>query len=156
MSVPLQLRDAILADLRQDLPVLRSVEGHGGRIDAAELSRIATLTPALRLACIDLPLATSTGRGRRRIESQWVAFVIVDDRGAPTDQTRDDSAMDLAWTLAEQLSFRRWRLPSITQDAIAPTSIKPENLYSGTINKRGVALWAVSWSQTITINARTQ
>ena len=132
------VRQAIVTSLGNALgnPVL--VEAHGGRFGRAELARYSKRAPVVLIAAMSLP---SVGeRGSMTLPTvQFAAFVIC--RDAP-GEPRDTQALTLAEALVRHITGNRWEQESVQR----PERINAENLYSGEIDRLGIAMWAVSWS----------
>jgi len=134
------LRDAVVTDLRRILPQLRTCETHGGRFDAAELRRLAPRTPAALVTTLALD-DLRREHGEYKSEVTFAVFVLTTDRpGLP----RDEAALAVVDALARTIPDNRW---SMAESETVPDRLRAENLYSGGLDKSGVALWAVSWRQ---------
>lgn len=128
--------DAVLAGV----PGLKTCEPHGGRFDASELRRLAVGGPAVFVAVLgvqDLVFEHGEAKG----EVQFAAFAVAGDKaGLP----RDKAVMAMADALALLVPDNRWGLD---ESESVPMRVRAENLFSVTVDKAGVALWAVSWRQ---------
>lgn len=136
------LRTAVLADLKAKLPGLRSAAVHGGRFDLEELKRYSAQAPALRVAVLGAPSLADTGDERTDVDATLVAYVLTTD--AP-QLPRDVAALNLCEVLLAYIPHKRWGL----QDIGAPERVSASNLYDGGLDRQAVALWAVSWSQRV-------
>jgi hypothetical protein len=132
-------RQAIVDGLKAALPGV-TVAAHRGRFDsAAEIQRFAVKAPQVLVACVGFK-PVSSGGGLVQLRGRWVVFVITKD--APKLE-RDAGALALAEAIELCVEGNTWALDSLS----APTDIEARNLYSGAIDKNGVALWAVTFDQ---------
>ena len=74
-----ELLTAIAADLRMQLPALRSCEVHDGRWDAAEVKRWSIPTPALLVAWLGTARTEQPGVKWTDCEQQLAVFVMTRD-----------------------------------------------------------------------------
>lgn len=138
------VRQAIVASLRESLGQHVTVESHGGRFDRQELARYSKRAPAVLVAAMSIPEMLDTPRpGRAGV--QWAAFIVT--RDAP-GATRDTQALTLAESLVRQIPGNTWGVDSTQR----PDRINAENLYSGEIDRLGIAMWAVSWRQQVRLS----
>tara|TARA_B100000700_G_scaffold140319_1_gene156343 strand:+ start:230 stop:775 length:546 start_codon:yes stop_codon:yes gene_type:complete len=140
------VRQAIVTSLGDALGAPVLIESHGGRFDRAELARYSKRAPVVLIAAMSLP---SVGeRGSMTLPTvQFAAFVIC--RDAP-GEPRDTQALTLAEALVRHITGNRWEQESVQR----PERINAENLYSGEIDRLGIAMWAVSWRQAIELSSR--
>lgn len=138
----LDLRTAIVDQLLTKLAPVKA-ESHGGRFTLADLQRIATGAPTVRVACLGVTGVEQSG-GSVSATARWGAFVLTkDQRQLP----RDHSALLITAQILASVVENRWGLEA----AELPTDLRGDNLYSGKLENKGVALWAVTWTQTIEI-----
>ena len=140
----LAMRDAIAAAV----PAARSVQIHGGRFDLAELKRISTRAPAIRLAILSVASTEHTSRARLRYDIQWIAVVIAH---GTAQTTRADQALDLSDTLIAHLPRSKLGIPGA--EMIAPESIRATNAYKGAIDRINIASWFIEWRQAFIVSA---
>ncbi|MDE2667551.1 MAG: hypothetical protein OXI69_15530 [Acidobacteriota bacterium] len=156
--------EAVAAEIQAWLPELKTCEGHDGRFDLAELKRRALKTPAVLVSCGGTTSVEERGDEGINSTRQWTAFVLT--RDAP-GLSRGEAARNLVDALeflillgairteektGVQRQSNRWGLRGVGQ----PEQLRSQNLYSGTIDKKGVALWAVSWRQTLSLRPLTE
>lgn len=151
----LAFRAAVVAAIGAGIPALRTCEPHGGRFDVGELQRYAARAPAVLVAC------TGVGDVHEQAAAavamlRWVAVVIARDVPAVAAQTdpvvvhvpavhRDAQMLVLSESLLGIISGNRWGMSSTHR----PQRIRGDNLYSGQLDKKGIAVWALSWDQAI-------
>ncbi len=145
MSAVLDMRAAMVSTIKAAVPALRSVESHRGRFDStAEIKRYAVRAPAVLVACSGFRVAAQSG-GILRIAANWSWFILT--RDTPT-ATRDAYALTLVETLSGLIEDADWGLP----DALTPGPQRADNLYAGTIDQLGVAVWALGFTQALTVD----
>ncbi|USH01068.1 DUF1834 family protein [Grimontia kaedaensis] len=138
------LRQAIITTIRAKLPALAAVDSHPGRFNLDELRRIVTRLPAVRVALMAVPDTGEVQTGERDITVRLAAFVMTGDkRRLP----KDEAALAIVEALLDMVPTQRWGMTALT----GAEKVSAENLFSGSVDKQGVALWAVTWSQTLRI-----
>ncbi|MCP3943462.1 MAG: hypothetical protein GY710_18550 [Desulfobacteraceae bacterium] len=137
------LLNAVCADFKVVFPDLKECKPHGGRFDKKELKRISGKAPAIYVAPIATGKAVATGTGEQDLPVSMAAFVAtIDQRKLP----RAVSALNLVEGLIARINDQVWGIPDLVHPA-GPGAAK--NLYSGEIDRIGIALWVVSWQQTV-------
>jgi hypothetical protein len=138
------LRDAVVKTIKDSIGTDIPCEPHGGRFDAAELKRVSTKAPAVFVAYLgfrDLVYAN----GEYQANVAWGAFVVGKDKH-PVH--RDLVAAALVDRLAMIVPENMWG----TDDCLgSPQSVRGDNLFSSGVDKLGVAMWAVSWQQSMVL-----
>ncbi len=137
------LLSAIQTRIQSSLPELKKCELHGGRFDLAELKRLAAGTPAIYIACLGSKPLQPVNTGEQDLTLSLGAFIVTKDRaGLP----RYASAINLAEAVALLVTGNRFAVPGV----FSGTHASVQNQYNGNnIDKNGVAMWTVTWSQTI-------
>jgi hypothetical protein len=77
-------------------------------------------------------------------EVRWAAFIVTRDTPAAT---RDVAALDYAEAVMRTVRLNRWGL----DNAQKPERLAADNLFSGQLDRQGIALWAVSWQQGVAL-----
>lgn len=134
--------NAIKTAINTKLPELRRCEVHGGRFDLNELKRIATQTPAVFVSVLATPDLKVVGTGENDIELSIAIYIITADK---VTLPRAVSVINLTEAILMLISLNGWGLTKINQ----PTDIGSHNLYSGDIDKHGIAMWAISFNQKV-------
>lgn len=132
---------------------------HGGRFDAAELERIEMKAPAVHAGC----LAVASARedyGAVLFDFRLAAAVLSrrtakgEAAGAQARRLADRLCFELAGAQAwPQACFEPEELDPARADGSRhndigdPRDIRAANLYSGKLDGKGFALWAVTWTQ---------
>jgi len=139
----LDYRSAVKDGLTAGLPSLRAVEAFGGRVDSRELQRMLAAAPAAHVAVLGVNPATQLRGGAVALSVDTAVFLTTASRpGTP----RDAAALTLLDALLRLIPESDWGLDS---DVQPPTGIRAQNLYGAEIDKKGLALWAVTWRQQI-------
>ena len=139
----LDVRASIVTALTAALPAGTSVQAHRGRFDsAAEIQKFAAKAPAVLVACVRAGLR-GPGQGLAQMPASWAIYVIT--RDIP-QMPRDAGAIALVEALMLQVSGNCWGRTDIS----APSDVQAQNLYAGSIDTLGVALWAVTFEQLVT------
>jgi hypothetical protein len=134
------LRTAITAVIDTATPEAVTCAPHGGRFDVAELRRISAKAPAIFIAVLGFnDLAESSGSYEATIS--WAAFVVTRDKAGVL---RDIAALNLVNALALIVPGNTWGLEAAIG---TPDGVRSDNLFSATVDKAGVAMWAISWRQ---------
>lgn len=135
--------NAIKAAINSALPELRRCEVHGGRFDLAELKRVATQTPAVFVSLLGTPLVANAGTTEQDIELNIAIYVVTSDK---VQLPRSVSIINLTQAIMMLIDMNQWQL---TGKRGCPKDMSSQNLYSGDIDKNGIAMWAISFNQTV-------
>lgn len=137
----LGLRSAMVTEIQAKIPELAdSCAAHGGRFTPGDIKRYAMKSPAVLVACLGIVSFTDDGGGSLDALAQWGAFVVTTDRAK---LPRDVGALAIVEALAPVIATNNWS----GEASDLPEGIKGDNLYSGSIDGAGVALWAITWRQ---------
>jgi len=136
------LRAAVVSHIAESVTAFRTVQAHGGSFNREELARIALQSPACLVAIMGGQLER---QGGQPVANPYI-FAFVVTRGT-SDEKRDKAALVLVEAVAGLVVRNGWSYAH----ARAPDSMRIENLYSGDIDKQGIALWSVSWQQQVDI-----
>lgn len=136
------MRAAVVGHIAESVTAFRTVQAHGGSFNREELARIALQSPACLVAVMGGELERHAGQP---VASPTI-FAFIVTRGSSAEK-RDEAALVLVEAVAALVVNNGWDYA----DAQAPDNMRIENLYSGDIDKQGVALWSVSWQQQLDI-----
>ena len=146
---------AVAEEIKTWLPDLKSCRPHDGRFDLPEVKRFALQAPAVLVSCLATLSVTDRGDQSVNADRSWAAFVLT--RSSP-GLPRGEAARNLVDALellilrgiveedpitGEQRLANRWGLTGVGP----AEQLRSQNLYSGTIDKQGAALWVVTWRQ---------
>ena len=120
------------------------VESHPGRFTEVELTRVARSKAAVRIAIEDIVEIKIDGLGKRKTTCLMTAFIICSDS---QQQGRSEKVIELAEIIISALPRNNWNSESL--QVVLEGSVSAQNLYNGEINKKGIAMWVVSWQQVI-------
>ena len=137
--------DAVTSHLKNLLvDEAKDVESHPGRFTQDELKRLLTKKRAVRVAIEQSPSLTVTGQGFRDVTLIMAAYVICSDA---KESDRHKSALSLVETILQELPFCRFGTDNLMP--VNAGTVTAENLYSGEIDRKGIAMWGVSWELTV-------
>ncbi|ASX25872.1 phage protein Gp37 [Candidatus Williamhamiltonella defendens] len=136
------LRQAVIDQLKQDMPRLSAVDAHPGRFNLEELKRIATQLPAIRVAFMGCPQLKQIETREKEAVVRMAAFIMTGDRrGLP----KDEAALALVEALLVLIPYQSWGIKGV----LGAANVKADNLFSGQVERQGVAMWAVTWEQSV-------
>jgi hypothetical protein len=142
----LELRDAIKKTIEKAVDPV-NVYTHGGRLDVAELQRYALKAPCVVVTLLGVPGTTLEG-GEPVATLEFGAFIVANDRPGVR---RDALAISmLQQTLGVVRPDERW---GDDEHVHIAEQIRAGNLFGGTTDQKGVAIWVVTWRQGYDINA---
>lgn len=138
MTTLATLLDPIVADLGS-IEGVTSCEAFGGKFDLPALERFGAKAPAIRVAILRLPGFKWVDTGELDATVDLGAFIVTRDAvGLP----RDLAVLRLVQAVIVKVHAARWGQSSVQ----AARPARAENLYSGSIQSKGLALWGVSWT----------
>lgn len=138
MTTLATLLDPIVADLGA-IEGVTSCEAFGGKFDLPALERFGAKAPAIRVAILRLSGFKWVDTGELDATVDLGAFIVTrDERGVP----RDLAVLHLVQAVIVKVHAERWGQKSVQ----AARPVRAENLYSGAIQNKGLALWGVSWT----------
>lgn len=128
-----------------------AVETWDGRFDPEALRMMAPRAPAVFLG---VQLLTDFQRAGDAwwCEASMAAVVLTQDRAG---RPRDAQALDYAPAIAARvLDTERTPWDGLTEgQALDPSNVRADNLAALKLDKRGLAMWAVTWRQRIKLVA---
>lgn len=141
------LSEAVVARLRDNLPNVRSVEIHGGTFDLEEVRRISATAPSVWLAAAGVGKSRRNSAGQIELPVNFAAVIVTKDTAQQgVGRVRRDQAAEALATACMMLIDRsRFGLSGVG----APEDLRATNEFSGEVDKAGVALWQVTWTQAI-------
>lgn len=137
--------NSICKQIKTWLPDLKTCESHGGRFDLKEIQRISGQAPAVYVSILATGKPKEVGTGEQDIPVTFAAYVVATDRNK---LPRAVAALNMTECLIVKVCGQNWGYPDQVFGAGTASS---KNLYSGMIAKKGVALWAVTWQQTVRV-----
>jgi len=142
MSI-IAVRTAMASAFTTAFPGVKVVT-HGGRMDVEEIKRWATGSPAIIIACLGVPRLTADD-SMVSAEAAWAACVV--GINGPSETLRDAVTLALVAPMLRLIGAwgQRWNNTANK----APVGIRAENAYSPTLDRMGVSLWAITWTQAV-------
>ena len=137
----LDFRNNIISHLQGVFPKLH-VSAYQGRFNVDELKRVNLKLPALQVAILGSQKIEVIETEERDIHLQLAAFIITHDQKR---LKREEAVLAIVERLALLIPYQRWN----DAHALPATTVQIENLFSSQMDKQGVALWAVSWAQSL-------
>ena len=148
MSVLLNLRAAIIADIAARLPKGWSVDGHLGRFTAADLTRFITVAPAVRVAVLGLTDPKPQDGDAVEWRVKIGVFVVTKDQGKTL--AREEIAAAAVETIVLNAFGSRWGMGAAgVKPAEAATA---QTIFNDDTLRQGIALWAIDWSQPVVLS----
>lgn len=145
---PTDARDAVVSALTTAFDGW-PVDAHGGRFTDRELALLLGKAPCLLVSILSFTQFLPKGPSRWSADLQMAVYVL----GRDGDEDRATLALDAVFRLLVMLPGQRWsKAEARPPDA---ESITAENLYTGQANNLRVSLWAVTWTQTFTLEPET-
>lgn len=139
----LSARTAVAQAVRDADLGFATVTTHGGRFDQTELKRWMRQTPAALVVLLGVP-ATEIQAGTSVARARFAVFVVTsDERNDP----RDARAITFTESVMNLVTGNRWDGAACK----APERLQGSNLYSKSLDRGGVAIWAVTWEQLVDI-----
>lgn len=136
-------RKTIAADIKTVLPDLRECKPHAGRFDLSEIKRLSARTPGVFISVLGIVSSEEIGTGETDLELAMASYVLTaDTRGLP----RDVAAVNLVEALSLRIIGSRWGISGGVHPA---GKVKANNLYSGDLDRIGIAMWGISWRQKV-------
>lgn len=142
------VRAAIVEMIDAEIPALKTCEAHPGRFDLAEIKRVAAKAPAVFVAALATGQQELNG-GDVQAPVSFAAFIVTKDQ---PQKTRDSLVLDIVNALLVLTDSNDWDSTDVVED---PINIRSQNLYSASIDKNGVAMWAITWQQKIKLGSAT-
>jgi hypothetical protein len=140
----------IVTALTTTLPDGTSVLRAGGAFDAAEIRRHITRAPAVIVTCLGAGDYARLPQGVWTVEAQLAAYVLC--RDTPPTLTREVQALGLVTDVLHAVARATWNDPAAF-GVVPGDSLDATNLYSGDLDAIAVALWAVTWRQTLIMDS---
>lgn len=136
------LRDSIVSTIETQFPAFNTVKSHGGRFDQQELMRYGLRSPAALVTVIGTRGKATSHAGQATATIQFACYIVAVGQ---SDNPKDSEVLDLVELITAAAVNNLWAY----SDAQAPKDTRMDNLYTGTIDNKGVALWAVLWTQLV-------
>ena len=150
LLAPERFLEAIAADLKRQLPKLRTCEVHDGGWDAAEVKRWSVGAPALLVAWLGTEGTEAPGLAWTDCDQQLAVYIVTADGRADGKLLRRGEALrNLVDWLLLYIPRARWMVRGIGP----AEELRARNLYSKAVDKDSLALAEVSWRQTVRLES---
>lgn len=138
MSV-IDIRTAIAAGIKTKLPELRTCKGFHGRFDNQLVKQYFNAAPGVLV--FSPAVASAKQQARQPICSwRWVAYAFA---SGPSAQKRHDMALLLGEALVGLIVNEKWGVNGASQ----ASDVRGESIYDDELDKDGLAVWAIAWTQ---------
>ena len=142
------LRDAIVREIKELMPDLKTCQAHPGKFDLAGLKKFGLHTPSVLVSCLGLSKPQAAGNGPQDREARFAIFILTTDK---PKLPRDTAALNIVEALSVGLLGSNFGMDSVYPLLISDVG-DAQNLYSSSLgNVENIALWALSWNQRIRI-----
>lgn len=130
--------------------VLRAVETLPGDWDDETLRRLLRAVPGAYVAFSGGPMLTTVNTGVT-ISATWVVYAVTGHASGEAARRRGDSRQVGGYEVVQRLVGRlhMWE-PDPEQGPLVTSSI--ENLYTGSLDKQGIAVYAVTFKQELNLH----
>lgn len=142
------VRTAIVNAIASNITALETCEAHPGRFDLAEIKRVAANAPAVFVAALATGQQELNG-GDVQAPVSFAAFIVTKNQ---PQKSRDSIVLEIVNALLVLTDSNDWDSADVVEN---PTNIRGQNLYSASIDKNGIAMWAVTWQQKIILGNAT-
>jgi hypothetical protein len=126
------------------------VSAYSGPFTAQELPVLLAKVPCILIACRGISRYIPYAPGQWQGVVGWVAYCFGTDQAT---EPRAQQAMRLAESVLAQMTDQQWGLADTVIDPPDFASARADNLDSDFISTLRVAVWGVSWNQTLTFSA---
>ena len=143
--------DAVIAQVKALLGnKVKAVDSLPGDFDEDTLKRMLILTPGVFVLWTGGG-AKAVGGASPSLDGQWVLYIVTAHASGQAARRRGDAQQAGAYELIEVL------LPGLHGFNLADdgslTFVRVENLFNGRVDKRGVAVYAITFQQMMTLPA---
>jgi hypothetical protein len=138
------VQQAIVTTLKTGLTDLKTCDIHGGSFDVQELLRVSVRAPGVLVTVLDATV--DGGAFPPAAQVTFAAFIYAADKpGMP----RGQAALALAEAALALIYGADWGISDVQT---TPSQIQARNLFSTQLDKKGVAIWGISWQQKIELS----
>jgi len=147
MSALYDLQQTTVALIYARLPKLKMCKPHPGAFTVDQLKEFRTSAPAVHVALPTIREVETAGEGKVKVSVKTLIAIIAKD--GLTDGKKllkDQAALAMVQSLLIMLPCAAFGLGVEPAEMLAA-----DNLFSGETMGKGVAMWALHWNNTITI-----
>lgn len=127
------------------LPGLRQCEGMAGRFDLDELKTVQARAPAVLVSRLGSTMPRPLAGPHYIYALRMAAFVVTRDA---LDLQRDLAAASICQALLQRIPDAAWGLGGVGP----ATDVADQSLSGAALKAKGISLWAVSWTQPVTLS----
>lgn len=139
----------LVADsIRTVLPGLRTCKGMVGRFDVEELKRQGLASPAVLVSRTGARQAQVLAGPFKTFEIEMAAFVVTKDE---MGLGRDEAAANICTALLIHIPEKTWGQVGVG----AAVGVREQPLITGASQRLATSLWAVTWSQPVSLEGIT-
>jgi len=148
VSALVDMQARVVATIKALMPDLKECKAHPGRFTREELDKFRVKAPSVHVAVPSIRNPSSSG-GQVTCEVKTVLVLTAKN----TVGTEDKPAANRADAAMNMVAAILIALPTATLGrGIGPAQdVAADNLYGSADSKTGVAMWAVHWTNTVTI-----
>ena len=152
MSALIQMQSNIVATIKRILPELEECKPHPGRFTREELEKFRVKSPSAHVALPSIRNPSSSGGV---LQCSVKTVMVLTAKNTVGDGNKSLSRSEAALNMVAAILVA---LPTATLGAgVGPAEdIVADNLYNGGDSKQGVAMWAIHWTNTVTLASKTE
>jgi hypothetical protein len=136
-----ELVTAAVSGLKVMFAEIKQVEEYAGQLNANATDRVTIAPPGILIAVLSAKYVADPGTGEIDLVARLAAYVVTNS--ARSRNARNQDALALTDLVIVGVHGNRWGL-----DNVEPAKVeRAENLVSAQFDKKGLAVWAVTWSQ---------
>ncbi len=137
---------AVASEILRVMPALKTCDVHDGEVNVEEIRRWSRRAPAVLVTHLGARVPPAPGERWTDVEQNLVVYILTKDTPR---LTRGDAARNIVDRLLLALPRARWGEAGIGE----ATHIQARNLYTGKVDRMGIALIEMSWRQTLRLEA---
>lgn len=146
-------RNAIVEAVQTAVPSLREVLPYDGRVTREDLGRIVASAPAAYVSCLGISLVEDV-EDDLVADCQWVISLVVRRQTSAerSNASRSDAATAIVETLLPLIQDSNSSTGAWADECDGPPElIRALNIFDVELDKRGVTVWVVTWTQPISL-----
>lgn len=134
---------AIASTLKAEVPDLADTYVHQGLLTAEDLKRYTRKSPSAIVALGRTGGVELHGGSIVVVPLRWTVFLVTSDAPQKPRTTQTLVYLQQILKVIGKTASHRWGVAGNHK----PSRLSARNLYNGTLDKRGLSLWAVEWEQ---------
>lgn len=138
-----ELVTTVVAGFKAMFSEIKQVEEYSGQLSAKGTGRVSLSPPCILVTVLSAKYQSEPGTGEVDVVARLAAYVV--SNNARSRNARNQDALTLTDLVVIGTHGNRWGL-----DKVEPAKVeRAENLVSAQFDDKGLAVWAVTWSQEI-------